>query len=803
MSTVLTIGGAPIILAELNSYPTTLNLRFDAYSSLVVERKGGPLPGLPDPWLGKPVTLAIGGVTYFVGDCSDVEPTFTRDGWVMRYLFRDLKARADRVPMTDANTLTDSAAYNIAPDDPLSIPSREGRTVGQILTDVLTMVRNATDLDSAGIGAYVSLGPPPVLPASTIADLAALTVIPPSGVYVGGEKLLCGIGAFVKFWAPNHTLWVEPDTGAIRILDKRLYVDHTFTIGTDPIEPTPLRRSVGDCYQRVSVRGQPIAEPKMVDTLQGTLEEDFGFGTTSNADAKAAYTPADSLSNVSARSEGTCVCVDTLNITVTPVPGTQHWIADFWDQTITGHLGQIALTFPAATGIGLTVWRRIVANGALIVGGSCNIQVDLPLPATNYTQFSLYGLLSGEDFCYKKYKVVDADVAAAMANQFTYPAVWVGYNGGTAISVSYPIGSVCYSNSGNPPFSEWPLAFTQDPSSAHIYFLQSTYVLCGNHQPSDVRALLAVNTGVNTAVYPPDSGGLPVYAGTSNTIEGLEDTLTVTVGEWRDPINTTAMTEFAHDLVDSVKDSIVEGSVVYHGLYTPALTPGAAVSVTGNGYSTGWEGLALPILEVELTWNCGSQTQYTTTMHCSNRRAHFSAAAFLKPSREAGGQQFLENGWNLFGFGTQQMIAMSQASQANMEAMTTAPDETQSGDPADYGIEGPGKQGQTKKQYEDWVDRMSGDKDISDKDYNKLVGQLEGTDKDAQHSRALQREDERRQGAADRKQAEQLSRDAAAPGDEKDKADKARAYNDRIFKKKQDEEAAREGTLPADMSGSE
>jgi hypothetical protein len=62
------------------------------------------------------------------------------------------------------------------------------------------------------------------------------------------------------------------------------------------------------------------------------------------------------------------------------------------------------------------------------------------------------------------------------------------------------------------------------------------------------------------------------------------------------------------------------------------------LSATGTGYTTGWEGLNLSVMECELTWNHGEAAQYTTTMNCNNRRAHFSVAAFMRPDRLVGGQ---------------------------------------------------------------------------------------------------------------------------------------------------------------------
>lgn len=627
MSTTLTIGGSAVTLAAVNSFPAQLHLDFRGISTLTIPRRGGVLPGLPDPWLGKPVSLSINGTVRFQGDVVDMDPSYTGLGWITTYQCRCLRNRGDRIPVTDSNTLTDSCAYNIPSDDINHIASRAGRTVGEILADVLTMVANATNLDAKGLGGYATLTPP-TLPSTTVADLAALTLIPPSAVYVQGEKFLAALEGFLSQWAPNVVMWIDQSNGQIRFTPLVGMTNHTFTLGVDRVDPTPLRRSVADSYQRVIIRGQPQAEPAMITLSSGGLVEDFAWGTLTNAAAKAAYVPSDYDTDSLARSQGSCACTDTLNVVVNPDDNTQAWAANYWDQTSTGKLGNAYFYYSAGSGITQFVSRRIVSNTALAAGGTCTLTLDRALPATNYDHFAIYGLSSGSSLVYRKYKVVDADQAAAMARVFTYPAAFVGVNGDTATLTSAPMGSVCWSSSGLPPYQEFPMNFTLDPSSGNVIFSQSLYTFLGNKPPSDVRCLLAINTGALTAIKP-DSG----YEGTSHTVDGLSDTLTVTCDGWRDPVNQASMEAYAQDMLDSVKDTIVEGEIVIHDLFAAALSFGTAASVTGDTYSTGWEGLALPILEATLTWNSGTGTNYTTTLHCSNRRAHYTSGAFLRPTR--------------------------------------------------------------------------------------------------------------------------------------------------------------------------
>ena len=294
-TTTLTIGGSAVNMDQNNLWPSRMSLRLHGYSTLTLVRRGfGKLPGLPDPWLGKTVSLAIDSTTYFKGDVVDFEPEYTETGWTISYQCRDLRFRGDRAPYTDSNTLTDSGAWNLLGDDRDWIASRAGKTIGEVLEAVLTMDANATALDAMGIGGYTSSSPW-TLPSATTTDLAALSTIPPNPVSVQGERLLTAVESFLNAWAPNHSMWIRPSDGVIRFLDRRSVTNHTLTLETDPISPTPLRRSVTDCYQRVVVRGQPVAEPKLLTLSSGGLAEDFAYGSLDNAGAKAAYNTADSL----------------------------------------------------------------------------------------------------------------------------------------------------------------------------------------------------------------------------------------------------------------------------------------------------------------------------------------------------------------------------------------------------------------------------------------------------------------------------------------------------------------------------
>ena len=96
------------------------------------------------------------------------------------------------------------------------------------------------------------------------------------------------------------------------------------------------------------------------------------------------------------------------------------------------------------------------------------------------------------------------------------------------------------------------------------------------------------------------------------------------------------MTTFASEYLGSVQNTVVEGTVPYYGLLSQFLVVGSSgqgVSVTGSTYTTGWEGLNLPVVSVELVNNNGPDgTSYTTNLQLSNRRGRYTADQFLRPN---------------------------------------------------------------------------------------------------------------------------------------------------------------------------
>jgi hypothetical protein len=588
----------------------------------------------------------MGGTLVFAGDVQGYSDRYDDDaGWVRAYQCLGLRNRADYIPITDAVTLTDTATFNLPGDDPDFIGARAGLTVGQIVAQVLTMATNATALSNAGIGAYTSLGPI-TLPTATLNDLANLSVIPPWRVTIAGERILQAIESFIQSVHPNHWLHVAPD-GTIRIFDTRTPSTATLTLGSDARLGMPsLTRDYSDCYSQLTVRGNTLAVPMVLQTTpwqgssntDGGLQEAFAWGAYTNAQAKANWVPANFNQpsiNGDANDYGTCTTPDTMHVVVTSHDNTATWAANFWAQASGEAQAQIYLYADLIPGASQLYAARIVANTALTAGGTSTLTLDRALPTVGYNSYQIFGLAENASVVYRKYKVTNATIAASILNYFPYPVPIRGTPATASLALtSTPVGLIAWSANGSAPFNVSSMGITIDPVNGYIYFDRPTALVFGSSvtAPNNVVAFVPVASG-SLSVTMPSGGG---YTGTTYSVEGIQRRKYITVRDWRDQSNLTNMAQFASEQMDSVKDVVVEGTVPYYGLLTTYLTPGSsgrAVSIAGNGYTTGWESLALPVVSCEVLFQSGPVgTSYAMALHLSNRRGRFTAENFLRPN---------------------------------------------------------------------------------------------------------------------------------------------------------------------------
>ncbi len=635
MATTIKIGGTAIDQAGDDVWLGRLDLERGGFGTLTLQRRKYspkvPVFAAPDPadsLLAKEVRVEIDGFgTAFVGDVVDEQIESTAAGQAVTYQVRDLRNRGDLVPLVDSNTRTEEANYNRPASDVLYVPGRSGRTVGEVVADVLTMADNAAALSAMGIGGYTVSSGAYSLPPATVADLAALDRIPTKILTVAGNKLLSAVSSFLETNAPNRDMVVGGD-GVIRFLDSRSPVEQVLKLG-DPIDramPPTIRRSVADCKAAVVIRGRPRTEAKLVSLSNGGLEPAYAHDDLTVAQAEAAWSPDDYLRGN--RSEGTCVVDDTLHVTIDPSDPTQAWAANAWAQD--GWAGMVVLHVAVVAGVDSTVTRRVVANTALTAGGTCSITLDEPLPATDYTRFELLGKNSGAALVYRRYRVADPAIRAALARKFSTDGVWVWADGQAATTTSYPMASVAWSETGAPPYKESTDDFTLD-GDGYVTFTRPTYLTAGK-KPDDVKVLLAVNVGT-LAVRVPTSG----YEGSANSRYGVTTTAVEYVKDWTDPNNLPSQEAYARELLNACKDVTVDVTIVVKKLWLPALDFANGLSVASDFAATGLEDANLPIRSVSLEWNNLAATFHTMTIQASNRRRSLQPDGFLPPERQREG----------------------------------------------------------------------------------------------------------------------------------------------------------------------
>jgi hypothetical protein len=691
----------------------------------------GKLTALPDPWSGQSVSWSNGssypGTVYFAGDVVGYSDRYEPEvGWVREYRALGLRNRADYVPVTDSNTLSDTASYNLPSDDIYAILAREGRTVGQCILDLLSMSENVVALASYGIGNFTSTGSrgagtavltgttvssvtlaeagsgytvaptvvlaggggtgasytatvsggvitgftqvsagtgytsaPTVvistLPSITVTDLASLSIIPPFRVTFAGERIIQSIESSLQSTYPTY--WVHIDTsGNIRFLNTLSFTSNTVTLGGSDVRwlMPSLHRDLSDCYSQLIVRGDLCVSgvtlavkpwPGSTST-DGGLQEDFTFGSyTTNAAAIAAWNPNDyqQLSLQTGQDQGSCTCSSTTAVVITSQNTSLTLTADQLDQTSTGQHAILTVYCDTIANLQQMFSARVIANTAMTAGGTSTLTLDRALPSTAYNAYRLYALSELGNVVWRRYKVTNSYIAAQMQQFFPYPFAFRNSDGTAATLTTSPVCSVYWSSSGSPPYNQSSIGVQIDPVSGTITTVSPTSLVYGGGvvtPPTDVQVFLPVANG-SLEVQSPSAGG---YAGTLYTVEGVQRTKTVTVREWRDYSLSANMQAYSDQLFSALCNVVVEGTIGYLGLATTYLAPGQAVGITGNGYTTGYESVALPVASIDIQLNPGPEgTSYVSTLHLSNRQARYTGDVFIRPA--VTGQQIGGQGW--------------------------------------------------------------------------------------------------------------------------------------------------------------
>jgi hypothetical protein len=367
---------------------------------------------------------------------------------------------------------------------------------------------------------------------------------------------------------------------------------------------------------------------------------------------------------------GTCTMPDTVTVTITASDPKVQWPAGYWDQSATGHQGYAQLANDSFASVTQYHVARIIANTAMVPGGTCTLTIDAPAPATTYTSFVLLGTGGGAGMVYRKYKLSNTALAKRIQQGFPYP---VPYRAGAAMAeilVSTPQATVFLNGQ---QLSAQIVAI--DPDAGTVTLAKPTALMFSNAVPpaiipvDNVQVFLPIAVGILRAVYPPDLAGVPQFSGTSVSVEGMTgESKPITCREWKDYANAAGMALWAQELHGSLSDTVIEGTVDYLGKLDAALTPGHSVNLPGNGYVTGLESINIPIARCSIQYNEGpGGTSFTTSLGLSNRRALYSGEAHQRPS-QVGLPFGLPEGAGGFGSGSDNAAAYENAAAAHATA---------------------------------------------------------------------------------------------------------------------------------------
>lgn len=679
MITSVTIGGTTYnatarIAARIHLESLTRTLQgYDDFSFAV--RGGSPVP----TWThGTAVSVTIdfgaGAVLKFTGEITDRSTAPGGPlGWTVAYTCQGLKYQADRVPIT-APDLSGIWALNRTPDDPYFDPSDAGLTIGQILTRVLTIQSTADALAAVGMQ-YASLSPP-TLHADTVADLALLTIVPPQPVQLGGESVLNILEQHLSRWMPKFVPELPP-TGILRFkdtTDAAVFVPMTLTLPSDTgtgdpgVEWPSVRSSTRACATRIVLRGVDIAAVQLLSTADGTLVKAWSGGD------ETAWRLTDFEAPGDAKDDGAVISLTSTSALIKSTDVLKTAALNFWS----GREAVVYLTNPVATGIGVTEYRRVTSNTAETAGANFTVTWDSsqPLDASGYTKFRMVGtggskLDVGRLFSAREpvtgHTGLNTYVGSHLVVRSSVPIKWA--NNTKSVDVYYSTALVVAGTVS----TETPLGVEPLPSTGQFRLVQSDCTVAGSKadletngyptttakgKPTDVQILAIYSRGANQVAVPPDVSGVPQYEGTGFTVEGLQVTRTIDVPSYADQWDATAMSDLAQQHLDTIKDTIYEGtgSLLVEPTFD-VLEFNYAINYAIDGTTSPWSAINAPVRSVTISWPQASGSIHKVSFSFSNQRRPFSGDdLYLHPSFTGQSTLGQLQGFGMESFAGQQIV---------------------------------------------------------------------------------------------------------------------------------------------------
>lgn len=330
-----------------------------------------------DPWATWPGRQSVehrrDGVLRFKGVTTLATPGETARHW--GYRGQGLKLLMNEIPIVGPD-FSGQVVYDLPATDEESAPTRRGLSVGDIIAAVLTLP--ASQLAAIGIAAD----------ATTIAQLAALEVVPDGPAHVAGYSCMAADGLLQR-WAGNVRLAIL-STGEVRFVGAAglgttggTAASHTLTYGVDDVHPPAIGRDWGACASRFVAYGRGRISPsngRMAndpsqlqpawDSGQQAAWKDSGFTTPGDATDYGTVTTISGPTTITVRSDDP----------------TRTWPVNFWSK----RGGWVQLRNMTAIGLDNV---PVPACTALTAGDTSTLTLNLPLENSASDAWETYQLV--------------------------------------------------------------------------------------------------------------------------------------------------------------------------------------------------------------------------------------------------------------------------------------------------------------------------------------------------------------------------------------------------------------------------
>lgn len=624
-----------------------------------------------DSWIGKKLELTINDTVMFTGVVRNRQAVHSDEtGISYAYTCLGTESLMDDWPVVSPFDGTGTVTFNQATTDPGYDPTYDGMSLGEMILEMLQEPDTVAYFKAHDIGRYNNAGE---IDPRTVTDLEAGFLgeyRPAKPVTFSGDQFLQTIRSVIQAAAPNYRMWFQsvkeapPDTpGAptrqyliIRFADLR-NTHSTINIDLSQNPAPQINRSTADSYSRVVVRGGPDIRPVILDMTDGDLAEDFAMPPwlATNAAAKAAWNigvwlDADSRKQI----KGTCLCrrpndqpgdpVDPTSplladpnwLYVDPEDNTLTWGVDDYNQSSSGLAGYLYISREPTADWQDMVNRRVVFNSALTAGGRAYLQLDDPLPFNDFTRFTMIpgiwpGSLTWRRYSIERLTAEGKSIAKYAQPAFPTPRPWVNTDG-TALAETYTaVATIYFTPEGSEQrFATCNLAVDRQNEAIILdrpsvtFFGQPASLETGgasvDGQPENIRVLLPVALNPLEVIEPADVSGSPVYQGTVYTVDGISRTHYANIDDWVSESDTGPMRLWARQLLDSIKDTVVEGHTFLY-TYEPVTHPGVRVTFSDPCMAGAYDDYQTNVYACLLRFNHGGgPVLYHTELALSNRR---------------------------------------------------------------------------------------------------------------------------------------------------------------------------------------